>query len=127
VRRFGDGYKLSITAVRTEQAPLAAIRTFVRDEVCAGAEETSCQGNALTFSLPRQGVDVASLFQVGGASGMGFREQGARQDRAQKALHWWLIQWRWPCGCRRGGGGGERHGQVYVGRWALARRILGAN
>jgi hypothetical protein len=64
--RFGDGYKLSITVMNTTEGALGTTRAFVRDEVCAGAVETSCQGHALTYMLPRQGVDVAGLFQVRG-------------------------------------------------------------
>jgi hypothetical protein len=62
--RFGDGYKLSITAVSGQEDALSNVRAFVRAAVCEGAVEVACQGVSVTFMLPREGVNVAGLFQV---------------------------------------------------------------
>ena len=86
--RFGDGYKLSLSLVDDAAFTLHKTRTFVTGTLCPGAVETSCQGNSITYMLPRQGVDVAGLFQTLEASkaSVGVREWGVTQTSLEEVF-----------------------------------------
>jgi hypothetical protein len=63
--RFGDGYKLALSAVDALEPTLARVRAFVHGHpLMRSARETSAVGGSLTFLLPRGAVDVPGLFQV---------------------------------------------------------------
>ena len=63
--RFGEGYKLSLI-LRDEGPPAwRAADVFVADHVSRIARRTpGTVGNSVTYVLPRNGVDVAALFQI---------------------------------------------------------------
>jgi hypothetical protein len=62
--RFGSGYKLSMSLASASDSALERVAAFVTTHVSPHAALTSRVGASVTFTLPRTGIDVASLFQV---------------------------------------------------------------
>ena len=88
--RFGDGYKLTLSLANGKPETMAAARAFVATQLCAGAKEVAAAGTSatLTCMLPREGVDVASLFQLleQHKSGVGIREWGVTQTSLEEVF-----------------------------------------
>ena len=61
--RFGDGYKLNINIASAEDGVYAAASRFICESLCPGAREFSHVGTSVSYMLPREGLDVALLFQ----------------------------------------------------------------
>lgn len=82
--RFGDGYKLNVGLQSEAMYPTAA--AFVTESLCPGAREVYRVGINVSYVLPREGLEVATLFQrmEEHKAEMGIREFGLTQTSLEE-------------------------------------------